>query len=120
MKRCILSDCVNLEAIDRLTIQRDAAEALARERTNERDNYGQELDKSAGMVEMYVDDAAAARILWRQSEAACAQMHAQRDAAIARAETSDAAARALGDDFTRVLRECAELKARAEKAEGES
>jgi hypothetical protein len=31
LKRCILSDCVNLEAIDRLTIQRDAAEALARE-----------------------------------------------------------------------------------------
>jgi hypothetical protein len=49
---------------------------------NERDNYGQELDKSTGMVEMHVDDAEAARLLWRQSEAACAQMHAQRDAAI--------------------------------------
>jgi hypothetical protein len=29
-----------------------------------------------------VDDAAAARLLWRQSEAACAQMHAQRDEAL--------------------------------------
>ena len=28
-----------------------------------------------------VDDAAAARLLWRGSEAACAQMHAERDAA---------------------------------------
>jgi hypothetical protein len=89
-------------AIASLTIQRDAAEegataavqmrndalarahaaeALARERTNQRDNYGQELDKSTGMVEMYVDDATAARLLWRQSEAACAKMHAERDAA---------------------------------------
>jgi len=90
-------------AIASLTIQRDAAEegataavqmrndalarahaaeALARERTNERDYYGKELDKATGMVEMHVDDAEAARLLWRQSEAACAQMHAQRDEAL--------------------------------------
>ena len=39
------------------------------------------------------------------------------DAAIARAEVSDAAARTLGADFTRVLRECGDAIARAEKAE---
>lgn len=48
----------------------------------ERDYYAKELDKATGMVEMHVDDAAAARLLWRQSEAACAQAHAERDAAI--------------------------------------
>ncbi len=45
-----------------------------------------------------------------------AQAVAERDAAVARAETSDAAARALGDDFTRVLRECRELKAERDEA----
>ena len=39
----------------------------------------------------------------------------ERDDAVTRAEISDAAARALGDDFTRVLRECAALKAQAER-----
>lgn len=62
----------------------DAAEALVRERTMERDNYGQELDKAIGMVEMHVDDAEAARILWRNAEKACALMDAQRAAAEAR------------------------------------
>jgi hypothetical protein len=45
-----------------------------------------------------------------------AQAVAERDAAVASAETSDAAARALGDDFTRVLRECRELKAERDEA----
>jgi hypothetical protein len=77
-----------LALIESLTVQRDAAEALAKERTIERDNYGQELDKSTGMVEMLVDDAEAARMLWRSSEKACAHMDTQR--AIARAERDDA------------------------------
>ncbi len=70
--------------------QRDAAirerdEALARaEKAEAREReIGEELDKATGMVEMHVDDAAAARLLWRQSEAACAQMHAERDEALA-------------------------------------
>ena len=86
-----------LALIESLTVQRDAAEALAKERTIERDNYGQELDKSTGMVEMLVDDAEAARMLWRSSEKACAHMdtqraaaHADRDAAEARAITAEA------------------------------
>jgi hypothetical protein len=80
--RALLAQAAEMQAsIDRLTVQRDAAEALARERAIERDNYGQELDKATGMVEMHVDDAAAARLLWRQSEAACAKMNADLDAA---------------------------------------
>ena len=67
---------------DAATARADAAEALVRERTMERDNYGQELDKATGMVEMHVDDAEAARILWRNAEKACALMDAQRAAAI--------------------------------------
>ena len=70
-----------LALIESLTVQRDAAEALAKERTIERDNYGQELDKATGMVEMLVDDAEAARLLWRSSEKACAHIDAQRIAA---------------------------------------
>ena len=72
-----------LALIESLTVQRDAAEALAKERTIERDNYGQELDKATGMVEMLVDDAEAARLLWRSSEKACAHMDARRASAIA-------------------------------------
>jgi hypothetical protein len=63
------------DEIDALMAERDAA-------IKERDYYGKELDKATGMVEMHVDDAAAARLLWRQSEAACALMHAQRDEAL--------------------------------------
>jgi hypothetical protein len=81
-----------------LTIQRDAAEALARERTNERDYYARELDKATGMVELHVDDAEAARLLWRQSEAACAQMHAERDAAIRERDAALAAYDAVPGD----------------------
>lgn len=38
-------------------------------------------DEALAQVEMHVADAAAARLLWRQSEAACAKMRADRDAA---------------------------------------
>ena len=69
------------DEINALMAQRDEALARAEKAEAREREIGEELDKATGMVEMHVDDAAAARLLWRQSEAACAQMHAQRDAA---------------------------------------
>jgi hypothetical protein len=69
------------EEIDALMSERDAALARAEKAEAREREIGEELDKSTGMVELHVDDAAAARLLWRQSEAACAQMRAERDAA---------------------------------------
>jgi hypothetical protein len=65
-----------------LASERDEALARAEKAEAREREIGEELDKATGMVEMHVDDAEAARLLWRQSEAACAQMHAQCDAAI--------------------------------------
>jgi hypothetical protein len=76
----------------------DVAVVLLRERTKERDYYARELDKATGMVELHVDDAAAARLLWRQSEAACAKMHAERDAAIRERDAALAAYDAVPGD----------------------
>jgi multidrug efflux pump subunit AcrA (membrane-fusion protein) len=76
----------------------DVAVVLLRERTKERDYYARELDKATGMVELHVDDAAAARLLWRQSEAACAKMHAERDAAIRERDAALAAFDAVPGD----------------------
>lgn len=42
-----------------------------------------EIDALMHERDAAVDDAAAARLLWRGSEAACAQMHAERDEALA-------------------------------------
>lgn len=47
-----------------------------------------------------------------------ARVTAERDAAVAQSHLSDAAARAIGDDFTRVLRECSALKAEVEAMRG--
>lgn len=69
------------DEINALMSERDAALARAEKAEAREREIGEELDKATGMVEMYVDDAAAARLLWRQSEAACAKMHAERDAA---------------------------------------
>ena len=64
-----------------LVSERDEALARAEKAEAREREIGEELDKATGMVEMHVADAAAARLLWRQSEAACAKMHAERDAA---------------------------------------
>jgi len=69
------------DEINALMSERDAALARAEKAEAREREIGEELDKATGMVEMYVDDAAAARLLWRGSEAACAQMHAERDEA---------------------------------------
>ena len=69
------------DEINALMAQRDEALARAEKAEAREREIGEELDKATGMVEMHVDDAAAARLLWRQSEAACAKMHAERDAA---------------------------------------
>ena len=69
------------QGFDKVLAQRDEALARAEKAEAREREIGAELDKATGMVEMHVDDAAAARLLWRQSEAACAQMHAERDAA---------------------------------------
>jgi hypothetical protein len=42
-----------------------------------------EIDDLMAELDAALADAEAARLLWRQSEAACAQMHAQRDEALA-------------------------------------
>ena len=75
-----LSNLVD-QGFDKVLAQRDEALARAEKAEAREKEIGEELDKATGMVEMHVYDAAAARLLWRQSEAACAQMHAQRDEA---------------------------------------
>lgn len=77
-----LSNLVD-QGFDKVLAQRDAALARAEKAEAREREIGEELDKATGMVEMHVADATAARLLWRQSEAACAKMHAERDAAIA-------------------------------------
>ena len=61
----------------------------------------------------------AARILRAQKpglliDEAATSIVAERDAAVSQSHLSDAAARAIGDDFTRVLRECSTLRAEVE------
>jgi type I site-specific restriction endonuclease len=73
---------VAYKAVDAMQDREYAAEARALKAEAERDYYAKELDKATGMVEMYLDDAAAARLLGRQSEAACVKMRADRDEAI--------------------------------------
>lgn len=70
------------DEINALMSERDAALARAEKAEAREREIGEELDKATGMVEMHVDDAEAARMLWRKSEGACALMHAERDAAI--------------------------------------
>ena len=92
-----------MATIDRLVAERDAAiaRAIAAEaradaaEARERE-IGEELDKATGMVEMHVDDAEAARMLWRQSEGACAFMDTQRAAAEARADAAERRESELG------------------------
>jgi hypothetical protein len=76
------------ELIDRLVIQRDAAEALARdekagadEAIKLRNEALARAHAAEALARERLDGAFDARLLWQQSEAACAQMNADRDAA---------------------------------------
>jgi hypothetical protein len=100
---------VAYKAVDAMQDREYAAEARALKAEAERDYYAKELDKATGMVEMHVDDAAAARLLWRGAWTACAQRHAERDAAIRERDEALAILRAFisaddGADSYRVLR----------------